>query len=96
MGCVCVPTQYGVSALQSVCVFVSAHFVDVGTQGLDVIQLLCHNHLLMYQIRLWQVGASLEKHTHKSFQAQIHNCILYKYDVNIMEYKFSTCPLVVH
>lgn len=63
--CVCVPTKYGVSALQSVRVFVLAHFIDVGTQGLDVIQLLSHNHLLMHQICLWQVGASLETHTHK-------------------------------
>lgn len=52
-------TQNPVSALQLEGVFAAAEVVDEIAELVDVLQALSHNHLLMDQVRLRQVGAGL-------------------------------------
>lgn len=62
--CLCALTQYGVSALQSVRVFVTAQVIDVIAQITGAVQLLCHHHLLMHQVRLRKIHSCLQN-THR-------------------------------
>lgn len=59
----CVGTQDPVSALQLVGVFAAAQVVDEVAELVHVLQALGHHHLLMDQVRLRHVGASLKDET---------------------------------
>lgn len=52
-------TQDVVPALQLEGVFAATQVVDVLSQPVHVLQTLCHNHLLVHQVGLWQVRSGL-------------------------------------
>lgn len=54
-------TQNPVSTLQLEGVFAAAEVVDEVAELVDVLQALGHDHLLVYQVRLRQVGAGLRR-----------------------------------
>lgn len=54
-------TQNPVSALQLVGLFATAEVVDEVAKLVDVLQALGHHHFLMDQVRLRQIGASLDR-----------------------------------
>lgn len=56
-------TQDAVSALQFEGFFATAQVVDEVAQLVDVLQTLRHDHLLVHQVGLGQVGAGLDTHT---------------------------------
>lgn len=56
-------TQDAVSALQFEGLFAAAQVVDEVAQLVDVLQTLRHDHLLVHQVGLGQVGAGLDTHT---------------------------------
>lgn len=52
----------GGPAPQPIGVLPVAQVVDKGTQSLLVSDMLCHHHLLLDDVRLWEVGPSLHVH----------------------------------
>lgn len=65
-------TKNGLSALQFKGVFASAQAVDEVTQLFHMLHPPSHHHVLMDQVRLWQVCSSLHKHTQLHYHILAH------------------------